>query len=85
MTITFKAIQTGDGVITTLTYKTSEKEETITNPTLPWTIDVDAAEATDISIVAEGTVKDGTLVVSYYGNSMGNEIQGDNNCSHSND
>jgi hypothetical protein len=85
MTITFSATKTGDGVISSLTYKTSEKEETISNPILPWTIDVDAAEASDFSIVAEGTVKDGSITVAYHGLGLGSEMEGSDYCSHSND
>lgn len=85
MTITFTATQTGDGVISSLTYKTSEKEETVTNPTLPWTIEADAADATDFSIVADGTVKDGSITVTYKGLGMGSEMEGSDYCSHSND
>lgn len=88
MTITFTATKTGDGVISSLTYKTSEKEETITNPTLPWTIVVDATEGTDFSIVADGTVKDGSITVAYSGVELenpDNKMEGSDFCSHSND
>jgi len=84
MTISFSATQTGDGTISTLTYKTSAGEETITNPSLPWTIDVAADEGTDISITALGKVKDGSLTVSYSGESQGNEVEGSDFCTHLN-
>ncbi len=84
MTITFKAISTGDGTISSLTYKTSTKEETISNPALPWSITADAAAGTDVSIAATGTTKDGSLIISYEGKSGGSEISGQDFCSHSN-
>jgi len=84
MTISFSATQTGDGTISTLTYKTSAGEETITNPSLPWTIDVTADEGTDISITAQGKVKDGSLTVSYLGESQGSVVEGSDFCTHSN-
>ncbi len=84
MTITFKAIGTGDGTISSLTYKTSTKEETISNPALPWSITADAAAGTNISITATGTTKDGSVTISYEGKSGGSEISGSDFCSHSN-
>ena len=85
MTISFTASKTGDGVINTLTYKTSEGEQTITNPSLPWTLNVDADGGTSISITAQGTVKDGSLTVAFSGESQGSTIEGSDFCSHSND
>lgn len=85
MTITFSATKTGDGVINTLTYKTSEGEVTIDNPSLPWTLNVDADGGANISITAQGTVKDGSLTVAFSGESQGSTIEGNDFCSHSND
>jgi len=81
MTITFKAVQTGDGVIETLTYTTSSGVVTVHNPGLPWAVTAEALARTPISIVASGTVKSGSLKISYEGSSGGNEIQGSDYCS----
>jgi len=85
MTITFSASKTGDGVINTLTYKTSQGEVTLTNPTLPWTINVDTEEGSSISISAQGTVKDGSLTVAFHGETQSSTVEGNDFCSHSND
>lgn len=85
MTITFKATRTGDGVITSLTYQTSEKTETIPNPILPWTINAEAAGSTTVTISATGTVKNGSLKIEYHGISGGDEIEGSDYCSQESD
>ncbi len=84
MTITFTASKTGDGVINSLSYKTSEGDSTITNPSLPWTQKVDdAKEGTSVSITAQGTVKDGSLTVAFSGE--GGDELGSDGCSSSDD
>ena len=84
MTIQFKAVGTGDGTISTLTYKVGATSKTVSNPSLPWSVSVDALSGDAISITAEGTTKDGSLTVSYDGQASGNEIEGLDDCSHSN-
>lgn len=81
MTITFKAEQTGDGVITSLTYTTSSGVVTISNPKLPWTATAPALANTEVRIIATGNVKKGSLRISYEGTSGGNEIKGNDFCS----
>jgi len=84
MTITFTASKTGDGVINSLSYKTSEGDSTITNPSLPWTQKVDDAKGgTSVSITAQGTVKDGSLKVAFSGE--GGDDSGSDCCSSSDD
>ncbi len=84
MSVIFKAVNTGDGAISTLTYKVGSTTKTISNPTLPWSVTVDAFDGDAISITAEGTTSDGSLTVSYDGKGSGHEIEGSDNCSHSN-
>jgi len=84
MMIQFKAEQTGDGTISTLTYTVGSSGETISNPTLPWSVTVNASSGEAISITASGTTKDGSVSVSYDGQASGSEIKGIDNCSHSN-
>jgi hypothetical protein len=79
--ITYKAIATGDGTITSLTYTSSTGNITVTNPELSWTITTLVPANTPISIVATGTVKNGSLEVTYSGN--GGNIMGIDNCSQS--
>ena len=82
--IVFTASQTGDGVITSLYYKAGDTEETIVNPYLPWTLNIDVSEGDQVLITATGTVKDGTLEVTYEGESGGFKMSGSDNCSNSN-
>lgn len=81
MVIIFKAEQTGDGKITELTYKTSEEQQTLSNPSLPWVRSVDAKGGTALSITAKGTVKNGSLQISYVGVTATDSIAGSDFCS----
>ncbi|UBM63487.1 hypothetical protein LA303_05835 [Candidatus Sulfidibacterium hydrothermale] len=83
MDIHFSATQTGDGTIATLTYEVGNTKETVTNPSLPWSIDVQAAAGDAISITASGTADNGSIEVSYDGISGTTEIKGEDYCSHS--
>jgi len=84
MLITFNAVRTGDGAISTLTYQVGSTSKTVTSPSLPWTIEEDALAGDAISITAIGTTKDGSLTISYDGTNATSEITGEDNCSHSN-
>ena len=81
MPIIFTASEDGDGVISSLTYKVGDTQETITSPYLPWTITIDATEGDDILITATGTVKNGSIKITYEGKSGGIEIAGSDDCS----
>ena len=84
MDILFKATKKGDGSISTLNYKVGSLEKTISNPSLPWSAEVPALSGDAISITATGTTSNGSLTISYDGKSGGYEIQGSDDCSHSN-
>ncbi len=84
MPIIFKAFNTGDGAISTLTYQVGTAIETVTSPVLPWSVEVDALAGDNISITATGTTKDGSLTISYEGKNDTDEIMGEDYCSHSN-
>lgn len=84
MDIVFKAVNTGDGAISTLTYTVGTKSLTVTDPNLPWAMTVSALSGDAISITANATTKDGSLTISYKGSSGGHEIEGSDQCSHSN-
>ena len=85
MTIVFKAVKTGDGTISTLTYQVGSTVKTISDPVLPWTVSVDALADDNISIKATGTTEDGSLTISYDGENATDKIEGEDSCSHSND
>ncbi len=84
MTILFKAAKTGDGTLSTLTYKVGSTEKTISSPALPWSVNADASAGDAISITATGTTSDGSLTISYDGKNTTAEIHGSDYCSHSN-
>jgi len=84
MPVTFKAVNTGDGAISAITYQVGSKVETITSPSLPWTVELDAAAGDAVSISATGTTKDGSLTISYLGENSTSKISGEDYCSHSN-
>ena len=84
MSIEFKAEGTGDGTISTLTYKVGSTTKTVSNPSLPWSVTVSASGGDAVSITASGTTKDGSITVSYDGIGSGSEIKGSDICSHSN-
>jgi len=78
----YSAVQTGDGVISSLTYYTSATDMvTVTNPQLPWSVTVTVDPGTNVMISATGTVKNGSLNVSYEGPAAGEYISGNDLCS----
>jgi hypothetical protein len=82
MTVVYSAVQTGDGVISSLTYYTSATDMvTVTNPQLPWSVTVTVDPGTNVMISATGTVKNGSLNVSYEGTAAGEYISGNDLCS----
>jgi hypothetical protein len=83
MVIHFTASQTGDGIISTLTYAVGSTQKTISNPSLPWSTDVQAAAGDAISITASGKADHGSIKVTYDGTNETTEIKGEDYCSHS--
>ena len=64
--VKYTATQTGDGKITSLTYYTSATETvTVTDPVLPWEVTLFVEGGTTLKITAAGTVKNGSVSVSY--------------------
>ena len=84
MMIVFTAAQTGDGVIKTLIYQAGQTIDTIQDPTLPWTMTLNANEGDNVVISATGTVKTGTIAIAFDGVSGGNEIKATDSCSQDN-
>jgi hypothetical protein len=81
MTINFAAVQTGDGAITSLTYKVDTVEVVLNNPILPWGIGVAVSAGSQISIEAVGTTKNGSLEVSMKGSNGTTTIEASDYCS----
>ena len=81
MQLTSSASQTGDGDISTLTYKTGDEEVVVTNPDLPWEMIVEVAAETDFSFSASATTKNGSLTISYSGQGVWAKILGSDFCS----
>ncbi|MCK9220840.1 MAG: hypothetical protein PHF97_10390 [Bacteroidales bacterium] len=85
MTIIYTATQTGDGVISSLSYATNSGMITIQNPSLPWADTISVITGTKIAISASGTVKNGMLKVTYQGYGGGSTFQASDFCQHQTD
>jgi hypothetical protein len=85
MNLIYTATQSGDGVMASLTYETISGPVTIQNPKLPWSDTVPVLTTTNVKITATGTVKNGSLRISYNGASGGSSFHGTNNCEQSSD
>ena len=81
MSIVYAASQTGDGVISSLTYVSGTGNVTVTNPSLPWSVTVYVPAGTGVTLSASGSVKNGSLNVSYEGSAEGYHILGSDACS----
>lgn len=82
MTVSFSAIQTGDGLVKTLTYKIGTAENVVTNPSLPWELSVAISANSQISIKAEGTTTNGSVEVAMKGSGVTSTIYASDYCSH---
>ncbi|MEI7725540.1 MAG: hypothetical protein WCK09_10580 [Bacteroidota bacterium] len=81
MNITYTAVRTGDGVISSLTYVSETGTVTVTNPNLPWTITVPISAGINVTMSASGTATNGSLNISYDGTSGGSTIHASDYCS----
>jgi hypothetical protein len=81
MSIEFTAVQTGDGTITTLTYTVGSVTQTVTNPTLPWSISVDATAGNNISMTATAITTNGSVNIAFDGSNGGETVHGSDSCS----
>jgi hypothetical protein len=80
MNVIYTATQSGDGVISSLSYVTISGTVTVPNPSLPWSVTVPVLTSTSVSISASGTTKNGSLEISYNGISGGSSISGRDYC-----
>lgn len=85
MPVIFVATQTGDGVISSLTYEISGNSNTVVNPGLPWTITEDAVAGTNVRIIATGKTTNGSLTISFHGQTNNSTVSGSDFCSDNND
>ena len=60
-TVTLSATRQGEGTITSIEYNTDDGEQSVSNPTLPWSRTFDVPSKTAISMSAEGSVEEGEL------------------------
>lgn len=81
MSILFSASQTGDGVLTSLTYGVGSTTQTVNNPQLPWSITVNASAGDNITMTASGSASNGSVKISYYGNNGTETVQGEDSYS----
>jgi hypothetical protein len=85
MSVVYSAAQTGDGVITSLTYNTSATDQvTVNNLTLPWSVTVNMSAGSTIQMTATGTAEDGSVIIYFKGNGAGEYLADSTNCSQSN-
>ena len=79
MTVQYRAMQSGDGTISSLTYYTSATDvDTVNNPQLPWSVTVDVNAGSNLMISAEGTARNGQVGVSFEAVGQGEYVlQGD--------
>ena len=82
MNIIYTATQTGDGSIASLTYATISGTVTVENPQLPWTVTVPVLTSTNVIISASGSTNNGSVKITYEGNSGSATIQGSDYCEH---
>jgi hypothetical protein len=80
MSVVYTATQTGDGTISSLSYETITGTVTVPNPTLPWTVVVNVLSTTAVKISASGTTKNGSLKISYSGETSTSKISGSDYC-----
>jgi hypothetical protein len=85
MDVIYTATQSGDGIMASLTYETITGTVTVQNPKLPWSDTVSVLSTTNVKMTATGTVKNGSLNISYNGVSGGSTIHGSNSCEQSTD
>lgn len=59
--VEYKATLAGQGRVTSLTYRAGDQTQTVSNPTMPWSTTVNAAQDDVISMEASGSVEDGRI------------------------
>lgn len=82
MNVVYRATQTGDGTMSSLSYATSSGMVTVNNPSLPWTLTIQVPSNTKITMTATGTVTNGSLDIDYAGSGDGHTTHASDNCAH---
>ena len=68
LSVTYKAVSTGDGKITQLTYLDDKGvTQTVSNPTLPWSMTLSMTSNDYVSMTAAGTISKGSLTITVDG------------------
>jgi hypothetical protein len=84
--VVLKASNTGDGSFSKIKYTVGDSVVSVSSPSLPWEVTVsDVSANTNIGVVATGTVKNGSLHISYNAGADDNYISGSDMCSQSTD
>ena len=72
LSITYKAVSTGDGKITQLTYLDDKGViQTVSSPTLPWTMTLSMTSNNYVSMTAAGNIGKGSITISVDGTATG--------------
>lgn len=68
MSVTFKAVETGDGSVSQITYTDGTGNvQTVNSPTLPWSKTVQVTAGVDVKMTAVVTYTNGFAKISYSG------------------
>jgi hypothetical protein len=80
-TVTYRAARTGDGSISSLTYADgSGSTQTVSSPSLPWTMTETIPATGNASISANGQVANGTLEIEFSATNGSATVDGSDSC-----
>lgn len=85
MDLVFTIEKTGDANCTKITYTIASVEQTLTNPTLPWTLNTSGEAGDAIELTADATTTNGSISISIDGNSGDSSLSLSESCSQYND
>lgn len=85
MDLVFTVEKTGDANCTKITYTIAGAEQTLTNPTLPWSLDTTGDTGDAIELTADATTTNGSISISIEGNSGNSSLSLSESCSQYND
>lgn len=85
MNLVFTVEKTGDANCTKITYTIAGVEQTLTNPTLPWTLNASGEADNAIELTANATTTNGSISISIEGSSSDSSLSLSESCSQSND
>ncbi len=85
MDLVFKVEKTGDANCTQISYTIAGAVQTLTNPTLPWTISTTGEAGEAIELTADATTTNGSISINISGSSGNSSLSLSESCSQYND